>query len=145
MKKVRFILIVATFLLLNFDSVLGCVCVPTTISQKIEQAQSVFSGKAIGRTTTKIRFKVQKWWKGTPNSGIFIYADSKVITSCDVSFKNGATYLVYAFKSSPENKLETNQCTGTKELAAADEDLKILGKGKLPTRKMPRIRKRRGS
>lgn len=144
MKKVRFILIVVAFLLLNFDSVLGCVCVSTTIPQKIEQAQSLFSGKVIGRTATQIRFKVQKWWKGAPYFETFIYADSKVITSCDVSFKNGETYLVYAFRSSPENKLETNQCTGTKELAAADEDLKILGKGKPPTRKMPRIRKRRG-
>jgi hypothetical protein len=99
MKKVRFILIVAAFLLLNFDSVLGCVCVPTTIPQKIEQAQSVFSGKVIGRTATKIRFKVQKWWKGTPYYETFIYADSKVITSCDISFKNGEIYLVYAFRS----------------------------------------------
>ncbi len=145
MKKVRFILIIVAFLLLNFDLVLGCVCVPTTTLQKIEQAQSVFSGKVIGRTATKIRFKVQKWWKGARSYETFIYADSKVITSCDVSFKNGGTYLVYAFSSSPENRLETNQCTGTKELAAADEDLKILGKGKPPTRKMPRIRKRRGS
>ncbi len=145
MKKIRFIIIVAAFLLLNFDSVLGCVCVSATIPQKIEQAHTVFSGEVIGRTATKIRFKVQKWWKGTPYYEIFIYADSKVITSCDVSFKNGETYLVYAFRSSPENKLETNECTGTKELTAADEDLKILGKGKPPTRKMPRIRKRRSS
>ncbi len=145
MKKVRFTLIVAAFLLLNFDSVLGCVCVSATIPQKIEQAHTVFSGEIIGRTATKIRFKVQKWWKGTPYYETFIYADNKVITSCNVPFKNGETYLVYAFRSSPENKLETNQCTGTKELAAADDDLKILGKGKSPTRKMPRIRKRRGS
>ncbi len=145
MKKVRVTLIIAAFLLLNFDSVLGCVCVSTTIPQKIEQAQSVFSGKVVGRTATKIRFKVQKWWKGTPYYESFIYADSKVITSCDVSFKNSETYLVYTFSSGSENKPETNQCTGTKELAAADEDLKILGKGKPPTRKMPRIRKRRSS
>jgi len=145
MKNVKFILIVAAFMLLNFESVLGCVCVPTTTLQKIEQAQSVFSGKIIGRTATKIRFRIQKWWKGTPYHETFIYADSKVITSCDVSFKNGETYLVYAFRSSPKDKLETNQCTGTKVLAAADEDLKILGKGKPPTRKMPRIRKRRDS
>lgn len=145
MKNTKFTLIVAAFMLLNFDSVLGCVCVPTTTLQKIEQAQSIFSGKIIGRTATKIRFKVQKWWKGTPYYETFIYADSKVITSCDISFKNGETYLVYAFTSSPGNKLETNQCTGTTELTAADEDLKILGNGKPPTRKMPRIRKRRSS
>ena len=87
MKKGRFILIVAAFLLLNFDSVLGCVCVSTTIPQKIEQAKSIFSGKVIGRTATKIRFKVQKWWKGTPYYETFIYADNKVITSCNVPFK----------------------------------------------------------
>ena len=145
MKNVKFILIVTAFMLLNFNSVLGCVCVPTTLPQKIEQAKSIFSGKVIGRTAIKIRFKVQKWWKGTSYYETFIHADSKVITNCDISFKNGETYLVYAFRSSPENKLETNQCNGTKELAAAVEDLKMLGEGKSPTRKMTRIRKRRGS
>ena len=145
MKKVRFILIITAFLLLNSDSVLGCVCVPTTTIQKIEQAQSIFSGKVIGQTATQIRFKVQKWWKGAPYFETFIYADNKVITSCDVTFKNDEIYLVYAFRSSPGNKPETNQCSGTKDLTAAEEDLKILGKGKLPVRKMPRIRKRRGS
>ena len=30
MKNIKFILLVAAFILLNFDSVLGCVCVPTT-------------------------------------------------------------------------------------------------------------------
>ncbi len=145
MKNIKFILLVAAFILLNFDSVLGCVCVPTTTLQKIEQAQSVFSGKVIGRTATKIRFKVQMWWKGARYSEISLYSDSKVITSCDISFKSGETYLIYAFTSSPGNKLETNLCAGTKKLTSADEDLKILGRGKLPTRKMPRIRKRRGS
>lgn len=145
MKNIKLILIVAALIFINFEYVLGCVCIPTTTLQKIEQAQSIFSGRIIGRTATKLRFKVQKWWKGTPYYEIFIYADSKVITSCDVSFKNSETYLVYTFSSGSENKPETNQCTGTKELAAADEDLKILGKGKPPTRKMPRIRKRRSS
>jgi hypothetical protein len=145
MKNIKFILLVAAFILLNFDSVLGCVCVPTTTLQKIEQAQSVFSGKVIGRTATKIRFKVQMWWKGARYSEISLYSDSKVITSCDISFKSGETYLIYAFTSSPGNKLETNLCAGTKKLTSADEDLKILGRGKPPTRKMPRIRKRRGS
>jgi hypothetical protein len=145
MKNIKFILLVAAFILLNFDSVLGCVCVPTITLQKIEQAQSVFSGKVIGRTATKIRFKVQMWWKGARYSEISLYSDSKVITSCDISFKSGETYLIYAFTSSPGNKLETNLCAGTKKLTSADEDLKILGRGKSPTRKMTRIRKRRGS
>ena len=145
MKNIKFTLIVAALIFINFEYVLGCVCIPTTTLQKIEQAQSIFSGRIIGRTATKLRFKVQKWWKGTPYYETFIYADNRVITSCDISFKNGETYLVYAFRSSPENKLETNQCNGTKELAGAVEDLKMLGEGKLPTRKMTRIRKRRGS
>ncbi len=145
MKNIKFTLIVAALIFINFEYVLGCVCIPTTTLQKIEQAQSIFSGRIIGRTATKLRFKVQKWWKGTPYYETFIYADNKVITSCDISFKNGETYLVYAFRSSPENKLETNQCNGTKELAGAVEDLKMLGEGKSPTRKMTRIRKRRGS
>ncbi|MDQ3711706.1 MAG: hypothetical protein M3388_05755 [Acidobacteriota bacterium] len=144
MKKVGLILTAGIFLLLNSESVLGCVCVPATIPQKIEQAQSVFAGRVVGRTATQIRFKVQKTWKGALYSEISLYAGNKVITSCDVSFKNGEIYLVYASTSSPGNKLETNQCSGTKELASAADDLKILGKGKPPPRrKMSRIHKRR--
>jgi len=142
MKKVKFILIVAAFLLLNFDSAFGCVCVPTTPAQQIQQSKTIFSGKVMGRTATTIRFKVQKWWKGTRYHEVSIFADSKIITDCDVTFQDGETYLIYAYRS-VENRLETNQCTGTKQLASADEDLKILGKGKMPNRKTPVTKKRR--
>jgi len=146
MKSLRIIILIAAFLLINFDSVLGCVCVPATIPQQIERAQTIFSGKVIGRTSLGIRFKVQNWWKGASRrSEISLYADSKVITDCDVSLKIGETYLVYAFSSSPGNKLETNQCSGTKELKSAEDDLKILGKAKPPKRKLHRIRKGRSS
>jgi hypothetical protein len=146
MKSLRLTVLIAAFLLINFDSVLGCVCVPATVPQQIERAQTIFSGKVIGRTSLGIRFKVQNWWKGTSHlSEISLYADSKVITDCDVSLKIGETYLVYAFVSSPGNKLETNQCSGTKELKSAGDDLKILGKAKPPKRKLHRIRKGRSS
>ena len=146
MKSLRLTVLIAAFLFIKFDSVLGCVCVPATVPQQIERAQTIFSGKVIGRTSLGIRFKVQNWWKGASRpSEISLYADSKVITDCDVSLKIGETYLVYAFSSSPGNKLETNQCSGTKELKSAEDDLKILGKAKPPKRKLHRIRKGRSS
>jgi hypothetical protein len=54
--------------------------------------------------------------------------------SCDYTFHKGETYLIFAtqFNTKKENEYRTSDCLRTRKLSIADDDLKILGKGKKP-------------
>ncbi|MEJ7701417.1 MAG: hypothetical protein WKF71_17485 [Pyrinomonadaceae bacterium] len=54
-------------------------------------------------------------------------------SSCNYKFKEGESYLVYAYGK--ESELRTDVCTGTRTLAEAKEVLEILGEGKEPVEK----------
>ena len=89
--------------------------------------------------TLVVKFQVERWWKGEATTELFLVTDrtknsdgSTSGSSCDYDFKEGESYLIYAYGK--ENELRTNPCTRTRPLNKT-EDLKILGEGKEPIEK----------
>ena len=98
------------------------------------------SDNHIDYETQVVKFQVERWWKGEATSEIFLVTDNiknsdgtASSSSCDYSFEEGKSYLVYA--NGKENELRTNACARTKPFIKAEEDIKILGEGKEPVEK----------
>ncbi len=98
------------------------------------------SGKHIDWETLVVKFQVERWWKGEAALEIFLVTDETknsdgtvTNSSCNYKFKEGESYLVYAYGK--ESELRTNVCSGTGALAEAKEVLEILGEGKEPVEK----------
>jgi hypothetical protein len=94
------------------------------------------SGKHIDYETLVVNFQVERRWKGEATTEVFLITDETknadgtgTGSSCDYHFKEGESYLVYAYGK--ENELRTHACTRTR-LLNKTEDLKILGEGKEP-------------
>jgi len=119
-----------------------CSCaLPPGPRESLEHATAVFAGKVININVlsgtsissadpVEVTFEVSQIWKG-PN-----YRTLAVITaingvSCGFSFKQNKEYIVYAYGE--ENGLSTTICSRTKLLTNAQEDLKELGEGNLPS------------
>ncbi len=97
------------------------------------------SGKHNDYETMVVKFQVEQWWKGEATTEVFLVTDETKNSdgtwsgsSCDYHFKEGETYLVYAYGK--ENELRTQKCTRTR-LLNKTEDVKILGEGKEPVEK----------
>ncbi len=97
------------------------------------------SGKHVDYETMIVKFQVERWWKGEATTEVFLVTDETKNSdgtgsgsSCDYHFKEGESYLVYAYGK--ENELRTHACTRTR-LLNITEDVKILGEGKEPVEK----------
>jgi hypothetical protein len=106
----------------------------------IRQRYPAYSNGNIDYETRVAIFQVERGWKGETISKMFLatesmkYADgTEDHSSCDISFREGETYLIYAYGK--ENELRANYCSRTRLLTKAEEDLKILGEGKEPVDK----------
>jgi hypothetical protein len=76
-----------------------------------------------GSRTDKVVLSVERLWKKRINGVVSVYTSG----GCGVGFEVGKKYLVYAKRDS-EGELYTDVCMGTRNIAAADKDLKHLGK-----------------
>ncbi len=100
----------------------------------------VFSGEVAnikpsdsGGPSVAVTFKVERWWKQGGREEMTISSNVDDGANCGFQFAVGQKWLVYAH-ASPRGELWTGSCTRTKGLAVATEDLKVLGKGKAPTK-----------
>ncbi|MFL6228305.1 MAG: hypothetical protein ACJ741_05965 [Pyrinomonadaceae bacterium] len=146
------------FFLTASPSMLGCVCEKTpSVAKAFKEADAVFSAKFVGAEYRKgivdglrrvmegrevkktdyevlvLKFEVERWWKGNPVNEVILITgrtrdpDSKeIIPDCEYPFAEGELYLVYAYAG--ESGLETSNCTRTKRLKEAHQDLKVLRK-----------------
>ncbi|HSE25729.1 MAG TPA: hypothetical protein VLB68_28950 [Pyrinomonadaceae bacterium] len=137
-------LILLSFLSLR-PSERTCECPPApTVEVAVQNSAAVFAGEVIAedyRAVEKeesrvlvIRFKVKRWWKGTGAAEVELYtsvrkdADGNTVSlAADFRFKKGESYLVYA--SVKDEKLSTSDCSRTRILVDAAEDLDQLGVG----------------
>ncbi len=128
------------------------------IKYGVKNSTMVFAGKVIGfeyrkgipnkflqsrnidYETKVVKFQVEQWWKGETPKEIFLITDetknadgTASNTSCNYNFKEGESYLVFAYGK--ENELRTDKCSRTQPLNKAIEYLKILGEGKEPLEK----------
>jgi hypothetical protein len=79
-----------------------------------------------------VEFKVERFWKGT--KGPFVNVWAMVPQACGgPRYEVGQSYLVYAYPYGEAGKeLETSGCARSRVRKHADQDLLILGRGKVP-------------
>ncbi len=151
MKK---ILLALTIILspLFYSSAFGCSCptIGTTLEHEkaarlkdFNSAAAIFTGEVVELEENKVKFKVEKIWKGESVDEIVMVIQLKkddgryVRTSCDYYYELGKKYLVYAYDIKSE--LTTYSCTRTisfKHTEIVKQEIKGLDEIKLPeTRK----------
>ncbi len=100
------------------------------------------TGKVIEYETLVVKVRVNQWWKGEPPTEVYLLTRStrnadgtSLGNSCDFTFDEGETYLIFATKhnTKDENEYRTGICSRTRKLSSADNDLKILGESKKPS------------
>lgn len=144
MKKTYLILLVVALLLIHPEVTLACVCelpdrvlsaeeVTALITQRLHGATAVFSGRVVEADTFKVKFKVDKQWKGhtteeiTLLTGAVKNTDGTLSSStCDYGFRLGDSYLVYA--SGNTDGLRTHKCSGTNLIKYAEKEIEKLDK-----------------
>jgi len=116
----------------------ACTCRATTIDESLRQADVVFIGKvvadwgAVGVTT----FQVSGYWKGQveKKAVLFPLSRRRSFNTCEVLFREGREYIVFAVLDKKTGELTTNICSGTREKVVAAEQIKKLGRPKVPAK-----------
>jgi hypothetical protein len=115
----------------NTNSLAKC-ATPANARDAMKQSATVFSGEISqvyengGEITLK--FKVAKFWKGNLKKTVSVKVSTNAVYS--PTFKAGEKFLVYAWADN--GQFYTGRCSRTKELTYAGDDLRALGKGKVP-------------
>ena len=110
----------------------GCQCVATSPCQALSSADAIFAGLVsdISQVYTADGNSISGSVVTLAIERNFVDALGIVVlkqdhNSCNVQFRLGQRYLVYARRGS-DGSLATSQCSGTKLLAEADDDLAFL-------------------
>ncbi|HJQ57767.1 MAG TPA: hypothetical protein VJ890_12715 [Vineibacter sp.] len=134
-RTVSFALVAAGVWLTAAHPTLACSCMEPAPDTAYQRASQVFVGKVTQidkpfldrlRLTRSglwhVHFVVSKRWKGSPSDSVTVR--TRVTgESCGYPFRTGETYLVYTVANAEP---VTGICTGTKDLAHADADLRAL-------------------
>jgi len=126
-------------------SACSCTQLPS-VEKELERSNAVFSGKVIGvrekrslngNASKLVLFEVTSTWKGVEQSQIMITTGLGG-GDCGIDFKEGEKYLVYAQESTMygAKSLVSIICGRTNELSSSQNDLAILGEGKIPKEKV---------
>jgi hypothetical protein len=143
MKYCKTFLLTAAFILVARGAAGACVCFTTAETQTPEQARAalvkdyngaraVFAGRVVALDALRVRFKLDKVWKGDLGDELLMSTGAidngdgtHTATSCDFEFVAGREYLVFAYGESAE-KMQAQQCTRTRLLQEAARDVKDL-------------------
>ncbi len=120
----------------------ACSCEPpgSTAAER-ERATAVFAGRVerleagngsiVSKTdpAVQVTFAVQQVWKGDVPQTMFL-TTAQWGASCGYTFEQGQQYLVYAFTFN--DTLQAYLCSRTRPLADAQDDLAVLGEGRVP-------------
>lgn len=153
MKHLAFVLSSTILICLSSQSAAACWCrrdpvekVASAVAKELRYSFIVFSGEAIERNRSGLRFRIETVWKGKAAGEIIfssrIYAErgsdeSEVfINSCALLFEVGKKYLVYAYREG--NELFASKCSRTQLLDSAQRDLDELNRLK-PKRRVPSL------
>jgi hypothetical protein len=119
----------------------ACVCIefpnPTPeqvrkrLIEEADWANVIFSGEVLSVDTLKVKFKVDRVWRGEYKNEITMSTGAKrakegnvSFSSCDYEFKAGEKYIVYAKMIGDD--LQTSKCTGTGLLKNAESRIDFL-------------------
>jgi hypothetical protein len=123
---------------------------PGSPTQELARVTAVFSGKVVGRDYVPeerapgqivqrlvVKIEVARVWKGDiytqqtmRTAEVKLPRGFTEIFSEDFVFEDDKEYLIYALEK--DDRLYTNGCTRSRELAKAGEDLRELGDGHEP-------------
>lgn len=138
-------LLVSTMIIFIPSNVYACSCAqPLSVEAEFSRSEVVFAGRVLevqenrklnGSVTKSALFEISQIWKGGSESQIIIHTGSGG-GDCGYHFEEDKEYLVYAHPSTmygDKELLVTIICDRTNVLAQAQEDLAIIGEGKVPT------------
>ncbi len=97
-----------------------------TVTEASGGSGGIDSALGLGDSVT---FRVERSWRGVETQSVRLSVQLGAGGgTCEYEFQQGRAYLVYALPSdTPDAPLQTNICTRTAPLAAAGEDLRLLG------------------
>jgi hypothetical protein len=144
-RTLRLILLLSLALVLlagapRSASACSCAAKPSVAAAK-DSAAAVFAG-TVAKTSgggggingvlglgDSVTFRVQRSWKGVSTQSVGLRVAPGGSAACEYEYQQGQAYLVYASPSSdnPDGPLRTNTCSRTVPLAAAGDDLRLLG------------------
>jgi hypothetical protein len=115
----------------------ACTCsAPATTAEALKRSSAVFSGRVteiglsfsdrIGLTRSgshRVKFEILKQWKGTPSKSAVVIT-RLTGEACGFPFEEKKEYLVYVV-TEPKD-IQTGICTGTKNIAEAEHEMKQL-------------------
>jgi hypothetical protein len=133
---ILFLLTSFIYLPLSYSSnpPMRCWIEPKSVKVALKQSAAVFSGEVLGigngRNYLEVRLRVERSWKGVEGEEVSLSTDS---TTESPHYRVGQKYLVFAYKR--DGKLFTGNCSRTKKLGYAQEDLEQLDKTKLQKKK----------
>lgn len=115
----------------------ACSCAQPTPEQAFERSTAVFTGRVIDidkpllawlglsrSGSYDVTFTVSRRWKGAELDSITVRT-RLAGEACGYPFETGEDYLVFV-ASGPVDGLETGMCSGTRDLAGAEEELRAL-------------------
>ena len=111
------------------NSTMRCLIEPKSIKGALKNSTAVFSGEVLEIRSDvnflQARFRVERSWKGVEAEQVSVLTEN---TAESTHYRVGEKYLVFA--GIRDGKLFTGNCSRTKRLEYAEEDLKQLGEGK---------------
>jgi hypothetical protein len=121
-----------SFLAVGAPSAYACECDGRgSPREELRKAKAVFTGEIVEITPVSqgssylIKFKVKRFWKGVKGEFINVQSPGGL---CGLPFNVGEVWIVYAYG----RELWTDNCRRTKKAENATEDLRALGRGKMP-------------
>ncbi len=138
MKRLPLIFVALLFVFVLNSEVRACQCAEygTPVCANFGRSDAVFAGLltdiklvkeagADGDNYRRLHFIVDQRFKGISTTQVVVGTSSG--TSCDIPFKQGKRYLVYAWRAE-NDQIYTGACSGTGLLEHAQEDLDYLRK-----------------
>ena len=148
MKIYKLLFLITVLLLFSANEIQAHNCPSRTLLDEFKSSAAVFSGKVVAQEYKRlpdtiysdpdikflhVKLKVDRWWKGSGDVEVIVLpglAKGKGYTLRSGEtfyFTSNESYLVFATAS--KGSLLTNDCSRTKTLVKAEEDLKVLGEG----------------
>lgn len=133
------LLLFGVIFLISYESVFACLCVyienPSAefVVGQHAKAVAVFSGEVIESDIVKVKFKIEKVWKGDVGDELEMSTGGKKInddlynlpSSCDYGFHKSEKYLVFAYGNDFDD-MKATKCNLTNESKRAEKTEKIL-------------------
>ena len=122
----------------------ACTCARVSPEEGLRESEAVFSGEVVDIDADAdedfvpgppplhldpVTFEIEESWKGISEGQqqVVVRGDGPG-ASCGIQFREGERYLVYAYRGGEgeDGPLGTGVCEGTKPLAVAEDDLRVL-------------------